>query len=286
MRSSKEMLAGAMHLLRGDVVLLACQRRFLSPFIRAVNYHDVPPSHGDALERQLRFYRDRFEPVDLAHLVQFLDGQWIPPRPGLVLSFDDGLRSHAEVVAPLLERYGFTGWFMVPGGFIDAHPDDQAEFARVHKISHSEFDYGESRLAMTWDQVRHLSKHHVVGCHTWTHQRLCDGLAQAELEAEIPNARRRLSQKLDCPVTVFAWVGGEEWSYGRVAAAMVRRAGFDIGLMTNNQVVRPGRDGLHLQRTNIEAGDSDAVVQFHLSGAMDLLYARKRSRVNRVTAVA
>jgi peptidoglycan/xylan/chitin deacetylase (PgdA/CDA1 family) len=284
-RSRKELLAGAMHTLRADMLLLACQRQLWSPFVRVVNYHDVPPNKAKAFERQLQFYRDRFESVDLQQLLRFLDGQWNPPRPGLILSFDDGFRSHAEIVAPLLERYGFTGWFMVPGGFVDARPEEQIEYARIHEIGHSQFDCEGSRLAMTWEELRHLSDRHVVGCHTWTHQRLRDGLAHHVLEVEIPGALQRLEERLGSPVRVFAWVGGEEWSYSRAAAVMVRQAGFCVSFMTNNHAVRPGCDSLHLQRTNIEAGDSDAVVGFQLSGAMDLLYMRKRLRVNRVTAI-
>lgn len=282
--SRKELLARVLHATRADVALLAWQRRCWSPFIRVINYHDVPPTLAGAFERQLLFYREKFEPVDLPRLRRLLTGQWEFQRPGLVLSFDDGLRSHAEIVAPLLERYGFTGWFLVPGGFIDAEPGAQAEFARAHLIRHSHFDYGDPRLAMTWDQVRELSWRHVIGCHSWNHRRLGNGLTRADLESEIPKARQRLAQELGSAVEVFAWVGGEEWSYSREAASVIREAGYVYSLMTNNEVIRPGCDPFQLQRTNIEAADSDAVVRFQLSGLMDLLYVGKRKRVNRLTA--
>ena len=104
--------------------LLAAQRVLFSPYVRALNYHDVPPHEAEAFEAQVEYFLAHFEPIGLMQLKAFLDGQWRPDRPGLILSFDDGLRSHAEVVAPILERHGVPGWFCVPAGLPDCVGDD------------------------------------------------------------------------------------------------------------------------------------------------------------------
>src|SRR4051812_7722978 len=67
--------------------------------IRAVNYHDVPPSLGAAFEKQLAFYSRYFVSVTMDDLRRLAAGQWSHDKPGIVLSFDDGLRSHASVCA-------------------------------------------------------------------------------------------------------------------------------------------------------------------------------------------
>ena len=82
---------------------------------------------------------------------------------------------------------------------------------------------------------------------------------------------------------VFAWVGGEEAAYSAQAARVIDDAGFDLSFMTNNAVIRPGDHPLQIQRTNVEAWDSEAVVRFQLSGLLDLGYRAKRRRVNRLT---
>jgi hypothetical protein len=46
---------------------------------------------------------------------------------------------------------------MVPGGFIDAAPEDQREYGRVHSIKHDDRDDQDWRIAMTWGNVRRLS---------------------------------------------------------------------------------------------------------------------------------
>jgi len=56
--------------------------------------------------------------------------------------------------------------------------------------------------------------------------------------------------------------------------------------MTNNAVITPSTCPLQLQRTNIEAEDPLWLVRFQLSGFMDVFYAGKRRRVNRLTAIS
>ncbi len=237
----------------------------MSPFARAINYHDIAESDAAAFERQLRYYAAHFEPVGYDDLIALLGGTWRGRRPGLILSFDDGLRSHVEIAAPLLERYGFTGWFFIPVGLLGSRQNDTDH--------------------MTVEDLRLLAGRHVIGCHTVSHVRLSRELSPEVLEREIVGAKQALETALPgAAVDVFCWVGGEEWSYSREAARLVKLAGYKFSFMTNNAVIRPGDDPLQLQRTNIEARDPLWLVRFQLSGAMDLAYTVKRARVNRLTA--
>lgn len=280
----KNAVASFTNALRMDSLGLGLQRTFLGPFIRAVNYHDVPPFQAKAFEAQLIYYKQHFEVVGPAGLEAMTSGQWDQPRPGLILSFDDGLRSHADVVVPLLERHGLTGWFMVPIGFVDEAPEKQVLYASEHFIEH--YDYSESRIAMTWKDIRRMAELHEIGCHTWSHRRLVDSLSVEDLEFEIPQAKRRLEAELGRELSTFCWVGGEEVTYSWAAARVISEAGFRFSFMSNNQIIRPGTDLLQLQRTNIEARNPKKIVCFQLSGALDLLYWPKRRRVNRITKTA
>lgn len=282
----KDAVTSFTNALRLDALGLYVQRVSLMPFIRAVNYHDVPPSQADAFEAQLKYYMQHFEIVGPSGLEAMATGRWAWRRPGLVLSFDDGLRSHADVVAPLLERHGLTGWFMVPVGFIDESPEKQALYASEHSIEHSDYNYGDPRIAMTWVDIRRMAELHEIGCHTWSHRRLVDSLSADDLRFEIPEAKRRLEAKLGRVAHTFCWVGGEEFSYSHAAACVIAEAGFRFSFMSNNQVIRPGADLLQLQRTNIEAHNPNKIVRFQLSGALDLCYWPKRKRVNRITKTA
>jgi|JI10StandDraft_1071094.scaffolds.fasta_scaffold25910_5 peptidoglycan/xylan/chitin deacetylase (PgdA/CDA1 family) len=259
---------------------LALRGRLRPGHIQALYYHDVPPAEASAFEAQLRWLRARYVPVGPAELDALLAGQWPHSRPGVLLSFDDGLRSHAEVVAPLLEAHGFTGWFFVPTGFVDCPTPEQATFAARHRIA-SRTEWPDGRLALTHDQVRALARHHVVGGHTVHHLRLGDEHAPATLAHEILGGRDRLAVLTGRPVTAFSWVGGEESTYGTQAARLIEGAGFSHVFRTLAAPILAGDSPGALHRHSVESHLPSEVFRFQLCGVMDLAYAAKRWRVAR-----
>jgi peptidoglycan/xylan/chitin deacetylase (PgdA/CDA1 family) len=282
----KDNLAELLDRTRLGRLLTSVFHAAVGPHVRAVNYHDVPPSQADAFEEQLRFYAEYYRPVGRDDFERFLAGQDIgltSKQPGLLITFDDGLRSHAEVAAPLLESFGFEGWFMVPSGFVDTPVEAQADFATRQQISYAP-EYADARVAMTWDQLRELDAKHVIGCHSESHRRLEANLSAQERAREIEASKSRFEAELGHAMDVFCWVGGEEWSYSAECAAGIREAGYTLSFMTNNAPILPSTNPLQLQRSNIETCMPKAVVRFNLSGLMDVLYRGKRNRVNQLTS--
>jgi len=240
------------------------QKYVFGNFIRAVNYHEIKPNEAENFRRHLEFYAKNFISVDLSMLDRFIDaGEWDGDRPGIILSFDDGHRSHFEIAAPLLEEFGFTGWFFVPAGYV---ADGTAETENL-----------------TVDQLRSMCERHIVGSHSINHVRLRDDVPVENLRSEIVESRNMLEYMTGREIDSFCWVGGEEETYSQKAAAMIRQS-YRLGFMTNNAVIRSTTDPMQLQRTNIEASDPIWLVRFQLSGIMDLYYAPKRRRVNKMTA--
>ncbi|HIF95001.1 MAG TPA: polysaccharide deacetylase family protein [Myxococcales bacterium] len=150
---------------------------------RAVNYHDISSTMLDRFEDQLKYYQKHYVDMDRLKLNALLEGRWEIDRPGLLMTFDDGLRSHAAHVAPLLEKYGFTGWFFVPSQFVDTPDAEQWTFANEHAIEPFGDDYLGDRIALSSDEVRDLdTRGHVIGSHTRHHVRLESKLRKKELE--------------------------------------------------------------------------------------------------------
>ena len=244
----------------------AIQKMAYGNFIRAVNYHSIRHEDVPNFRRHLEFYAEHFVSVDLSTLDRFLhDGEWISDRPGIILSFDDGHRSHFETASPLIEEFGFTGWFFVPAGHVHIGVD------------------ADEKESLTVDQLRTICARHVVGSHSVNHVRLRDSMPVEELRSEIRDSRKILERLTDKQIDSFCWVGGEEDTYSRKAAEFVRQS-YRLGFMTNNAVIQRSTDPLQLQRTNVEASDPLWLVRFQLSGIMDLYYAPKRRRINRLTA--
>lgn len=256
------------------------QVKLFSPFIRAINYHDISPAEAEQFEQQLCYFAKHFSPVNYEDLIRFHSNVWAKEKPGLVISFDDGYRSFYEVAAPLLEKYGFVGWFFISPGLIDVPVKEQREEATKHQTIPKKFNYGTPRVFLTWDQVLELDRNHVIGCHTLSHCRLRSAIPEGRLYQEIVTSKHMLEQKLEHKVPAFAWVGGEESSYSRKAADMIRGAGYQVAFLTNNSITRPCTDLHLLNRTNIESNFSMYLIRFQISGFLDLFYTFKRKRVS------
>ena len=46
----------------------------------------------------------------------------------------EGFRDNVDVMLPILEEFGFKGWFFVPSAFPAVVPDVQRSYAKAHKL--------------------------------------------------------------------------------------------------------------------------------------------------------
>lgn len=258
----KRVLAKVLDILRwNDRMLQRLNLEYQNNYIRIINYHDTPQEVSANLENHLKWYREHFENVDEEKLGRFLDGSYsFVDKPGILLSFDDGLAGNASVAAPLLERYGFTGFFFVSSDFISTEG------------------------YVTWDEVKNLlKKGHVIGCHTATHHRMEEGDSAELLYHEIIESREILESHLERKIDSFCWCGGEEEHYTGKAAELIKDAGYKYAFMTNSFPVLPGTNRLQLERINVDAAWSLPLMRFQISGWMDRRLAKKRKRVEELT---
>ncbi|HAE23375.1 MAG TPA: hypothetical protein DCG47_13805, partial [Spirochaetaceae bacterium] len=109
------------------------RRRFGPSHIRAVAYHGVSDAHAGAFARQLDYLCQRYESVDEEGLLRFLSGEE-RGRPGIIISFDDGLADNYRNAAPLLEERGLRGWFFVVSGLLDCLEAGHGDFCGGHDI--------------------------------------------------------------------------------------------------------------------------------------------------------
>lgn len=249
------------------------------PYVRALNYHDTPREFVSHFRRQLEWYRANFVDCNYQRLRGLIsDGTWASSKPGILISFDDGLKSNYEVAAPLLEEFGFTGWFMIPVAFLDTSREEQNKFAVTNRIDHHGINSGD--LAMSWSDVRDLERRgHIITCHSMNHKRLSDSLNDAELHEEIVLAKDVLESRLGHTVSGFTWVGGEESSYSRRAFRFILQANYSEVFCTNCDVIGSQNDPLFLERSNIEAHFSLMQTRLVLGGIYDWKYSVKRKRV-------
>ncbi|MCH7814539.1 MAG: polysaccharide deacetylase family protein, partial [Planctomycetes bacterium] len=92
--------------------------------------------------RQLDLLCSRAEPITWPQFHAWHQGSGTIPETGFLLTFDDGLSDHAEVVAPLLEDRGLRGVFFVPGQVLDS-----GRMASAHQIHLLQATLGDEAFA-------------------------------------------------------------------------------------------------------------------------------------------
>ena len=267
-----------------DSALLALQRRvFGNAFLRAVFYHDTPPSEAANLERHFAYYREHFVSVSLKEAAEFLEtGVWEKELPGIMVWFDDALRTNYEVAYPLLQKYSLVGWFSIPTGFVDSAEANSVEWAANHSIVPRHL-YDDGRVAISWAEIRDLdAAGHVMCSHTVNHQRMIAALSTKQIEYEFVASKARLEEMLQHEVRGFTWVGGEEWTYRKVALNIAREAGYTYCSTSLLGLIHPRNNPYFLNRIGVESLADLGVIRLQLSGLMDILTAPTRGRVRRL----
>lgn len=250
------------------------------PYIRCVNYHDTPKMDEVQFEKQLIWIKQNFINCDLIMLRDLMnDGKWSQNKPGIIISFDDGLKTNYDIAAPLLEKHGFTGWFMIPVAFPKMDIITQHLFASSSKILHSVKD-SKQPVAMSWDNINDLERNgHFITCHTMNHKWLSDKLGDDEFNEEIVLSKKELEYELGHEVTGFTWVGGNESAYSKRAFEFIKSAGYKEVFCTNSELIKHKTNNYFIERSNLHSNNSLNQVRLVLGGLYDIKYKRKKNRI-------
>lgn len=208
-------------------------------FVRTVNFHATPARRASEYDRQMALFARFFAPVRAADLDAFVDdGVWSSERPGLLPLVFEARRDNHDVLAPILERHGFIGWFFPTSEWSSIAKDRQRSYAVEHRILLAEDERQDARVAMSWDQMRSLrDRGHVFGCHTRSHQWVDAQTPDTVLEEEITLAKSELEAELGLEIPYFVWRRGAEIGVSPRADAVLRRAGFRY-LFSNFKIQR------------------------------------------------
>ncbi len=241
-----------------DRMLEKLNKRLNNQYIRILNYHDTAKKNAEQLERHLQWYRENYRNVNYEEFELFMEsGTLTGEKPGLMITFDDGYEGNYGVAAPLLEKYGFTGYFMCSSALAG------------------------KKGYMNYDELRELvERGHVIGAHTATHHRMLKSDSEDTLRLEIVESKKALEKELRMPADIFCWCGGEEEHYTKRAYEVMKNAGYKYAFMTNSEPVTGATDALYIQRTNIEDNWEISLVKLQVCGFMDKRFAKKRTRVN------
>lgn len=216
------------------------------PLIRAVNFHNTAHARAEDYERQIREYSKHFTSVNEADMEDYLvTGQWKKSKPGLIVSIFEGYRNSIEVLLPIVEKYGFVGWFFMITGFLNAAIPGQLTFADNHDIDMLTHEYMDGRYALTWDDLRRIDGNHVIASHSRSHTQLSK-LAPEVQRDEVLGSQEDFKKNLGHPVRTFVSLFGPAYGENAAIDRLTEEAGYDF-VLSNFRIQRirdsHGRNG-------------------------------------------
>lgn len=255
--------------------------------IRLVNLHGTPRATEQAFREQVRWVAERFEVLRPDRFFAIARGEAsAPSRPSVVFTFDDGLRSNAEVAAPILEAHGARGLFFVCPGFSELDGDQAKSFfyERVEPQTSPSSDPDNWRPLRSADIRALHHSGHVIGNHTWAHARLSRVPLQ-DLPGQIDRAADAIESWTGTRCRAFAWTFAWDAITREARDAALRRHEFVFGACPGT--ARASAVDPHLIfRTHVEAGWSVDEYAFFYSGLADPLWAFRRRALRRLLGVA
>ena len=194
--------------------------------LRLINYHSTPRIREEQFRAEIAALAQTHGGLDQAGLERFMSGE-VPERPVVIPVLFEGFRDNYDVILPILEEHGLTGWFFIPPAFLDVPVAEQRAFAKRQTLIYPRDEYPGERIAMTWDELKDAHRRgHLVACHSRTHVELTPDTPDDVLDDEIVAAKRDFDEKLGAPVDMFCYLRGAEFGLNKRADKRLVDAGY------------------------------------------------------------
>lgn len=139
-----------------------------------------------------------FQFVDLEEACHHIYNQKIPSKPIITFTFDDGLATCYNDIAPALEAFGTRGAFFINPSVIEASIVSQNIFLE------NSLKLNVKKEFMTWKEIQDLhEKGHIIGNHTMNHKALV-GLSFHDAHQEVMQGKQILETRLKFECKYFA----------------------------------------------------------------------------------
>ena len=188
-------------------------------------------SHAD-LQAQVRWLeRAGYEAVTLGRVFDAWNGRATLPQRPIVLSFDDGYRSHITAALPILAARHWPGVLNLD--LSNLEPTWGIGVSGVRRL-----------IAAGWE----------IDAHSLTHADL-PSLSGAALTREVSGSRREIHRRFGVQPRFFCYPAGR---YDVEAIAAVRAAGFEGATTTELGLASPHAGPFTLARVRVSRGDGAA----------------------------
>jgi peptidoglycan/xylan/chitin deacetylase (PgdA/CDA1 family) len=190
---------------------ILCYHRIL---LKPASLYDLTP---EQLEEELLYLKEQgYQTITASQLLAAQERRFrLPSRP-IVLTFDDGHKSHYRFVLPLLKKYGFSATFFIYTAVIAEASAEQLTWDELREMAAAGMDIESHSMTHTY-----LSKQRPNEAYSAYLQRL---------DQELIGSRELLQNRLGRPVELLAYPYG--W-FNKSVEIMAVKAGYR-GLFTVN----------------------------------------------------
>ena len=194
---------------------------------RLINFHATPRLKADIYRREIAACAGHYTSLTASLLHHVMFGGAMPDKPMLLPILFEGFRDNYDVILPILEEYGFKGWFFIPSHFLNVPARHQRIFAARHSLDYGPDEYPGDRIALNWTELRDAhARGHLVACHSRNHTALHPDTPDDILNDEIVVAKQELEDGLGAEVDTFCYLYGAEYGLNPRADALLMQAGF------------------------------------------------------------
>ncbi len=207
--------------------------------------NSVRAEQFDALLKSLK--GAGYEGIGFAQYLAHRRGEATLPRKPIILTFDDGYRSNADIAVPIMRTHGFTATiFVIPG--------------LLGQTNRWDADEPQEPL-LSADEVRALhAEGFSFGSHTLTHARLT-AVAPDRALHELRASREALEALLGEPVTTICYPWAQHDAGVR---RLAREAGYACGVEIRRRLNRDDTDLMVLHRIPVTYLDSTWRIRWDL----------------------
>ena len=247
---------------------------------RILLFHDIPLSQQHAFAALVGGLAKRDLLITPSEAERRLAGGG--GKPGVLLSFDDGFASNAQVADAVLAPLGAKALFFVCPGLMEVSGEAQLA-AITANVLRGQRSAPEG--LMDWDTVERLKADgHAIGSHTMDHLRLTD-LSLDQRAAQIGDAALALERRLGQRPGWFAYTFGDLASIDAASLAEIGRLhGYcRSGVRGCNSATT---HSLALRADHVDLTAGTAWQALAVEGGLDVRYRGPRQRLDQMARQA
>ena len=225
--------------------------------VRVLTYHrfaDAPQDPWSVpraeFDRQMEMLARERRAVSLDEVLRFVRGEGSVPDDACLVTIDDGMLSTLTQALPVLEKHGIPSVAFVSSKLVG-------------------WD-GTPERYLTWDELGALKASGLVaiGSHAHSHRSIAE-LPGEEIESELVESRKILSERLGEQVRCFAYPFGMMNDFNEATDRVLAEAGYEIAFNSMHGAVRAGMPPISLPRVKVEGGDSIGMFERISRGGID-----------------